>query len=127
MLEIAQTFHAKTNVSFRSGVRLSSGTTQFLYDEEQTAKAGGKGQLEVPTEFELGIAPFEGEAAYRIKARLRWRVRDGGLVIGYKLERPHEVVRDALQAIADRLDGELENVYLGTPRPPTAVLGRDAA
>jgi uncharacterized protein YfdQ (DUF2303 family) len=120
MLEIAQTFHAKTNVSFRSGVRLSSGTTQFLYDEEQTAKAGGKGQLEVPTTFQLGVAPFEGEPAYKVGARLRWRVRDGGLSIGYKLDRPQDVIRTSLEEIAERLAGDFEHVYMGNPRPAEA-------
>lgn len=123
MLEIAQSFHAASAVNFRSATRLDSGTTQFLYDEEQTASAGKTGQLQVPTEFTIGVSPYVGEQPYRLPARLRYRVRSGGLSLGYKLERPERVLRDCIAGIALRLGEGLKDevqIFAGTPKEPLA-------
>jgi uncharacterized protein YfdQ (DUF2303 family) len=118
MLEIAQSIQAKTKVSFRSATRLSDGEVQMQYDEETEAKAGRKGDLTIPSEFVLAIAPFVGEDPYRVNARLRYRINQGELRIGYRLERPDDIVRDALKQIADRLSKEFGNVYMGSPAGP---------
>jgi uncharacterized protein YfdQ (DUF2303 family) len=117
MLEIAQSIHATTNASFRSATRLADGEIQVAYDEEIQASAGHKGELSIPREFILAIAPFVGEEPYRLTARLRYRVGGGNLRIGYKLDQPDEVVRDALKRIADGLAEEFVRVYMGTPAP----------
>lgn len=116
LLEIAQTFHATTSAQFRSGIRLSDGNVQFLYDEETEAKAGRSGQLQIPATFELAIAPFIGEDAQRITADLRYRVRGGKLAIGYRLRRPHEVIELALTQLRARLAGADLVVVNGLPR-----------
>lgn len=115
VLEIAQSFHAHTTAQFRSAQRLSSGETKLVYDEEVRASAGKTGELEVPRVLELGISPFVGEAAVRINAQLRYRVASGTLRIGYKLERPEQVVRDAVETMAAKLRSEFAHVYSGTP------------
>jgi uncharacterized protein YfdQ (DUF2303 family) len=127
MLEVAQSFQAHTEAAFRSGTRLHSGETRLLYDEETTASAGKTGELTVPTTFTLGISPFEGEDPYRVTARLRYRVTGGTLRIGYKLDRPHVVIREAVQAIhqslVEHFGGQAEvDVYLGEPRGVTTPL-----
>lgn len=116
MLEVAQTFQAKTAAQFRQATRLDNGATQFQYDEEVTAKAGTSGQMEVPTTMTLGIAPFLGEQPYEVGARIRYRLSGGTLRIGYKLDRPERVIRDALTQIADRLRGEFPATFIGQPR-----------
>jgi hypothetical protein len=67
---------------------------------------------------ELGLAPFVGEDAYRISARLRYRIRGGDLLLGYRLDRPADVLRDAVDGIADRLGQRftLDRVFVGRPR-----------
>lgn len=115
MLELAQSFHATTNASFRSGTRLSDGEIQFAYDEEVQATAGRSASMQVPQTFELSVRPFEGEDPVPVVARLRYRVAGGNLRIGYKLDRPQDVVRGVLDRIASRLNDELPNVYLGSP------------
>jgi uncharacterized protein YfdQ (DUF2303 family) len=118
MLEVAQTFHASTSAQFRSSTRLASGEQRLQYDEEVKAAAGGSGDLTVPTELVLAIAPFVGEDPYRVTARLRFRLRAGTLTLGYRLDRPEAVQRDALSKIADRLGEQFTNTYLG--EPPTS-------
>lgn len=95
MLELAQSFHAQTKVSFESSRRLSSGQRQLEYREEVNASAGRKGQITIPETFALGLIPFEGGGPYRVEARLRYRMTDGHLAIGYALTRPEDVLREA--------------------------------
>jgi uncharacterized protein YfdQ (DUF2303 family) len=108
MLEIAQSLQATSKVDFQSGVRLSSGQRQFQYVETTTTKAGQKGQLTVPETFVIGLVPFEGSEGYRLTARLRYRITDRGLRMGYKLERPTDVLRTAFGDVVDAIDGDIE-------------------
>jgi uncharacterized protein YfdQ (DUF2303 family) len=116
MLEIAQSFQAAVKVDFQSATRLSSGQRQFSYVETQTSKAGQKGQLTVPEVFTIGLVPFEGSDGYRLTARLRHRITQDGLKLGFKLERPDDIRRtafaDVVKAIGEEIDTPILN---GTP------------
>lgn len=116
MLEIAQSLQAATKVDFQSGVRLATGQRQFQYVETQTTKAGQKGQLTVPEVFTIGLVPFEGSEGYKLTARLRYRITERGLRMGYKLERPGDVLRtafaDVVKTVAEQIS---EPVMNGTP------------
>jgi uncharacterized protein YfdQ (DUF2303 family) len=116
MLEIAQSFQAASKVDFQSASRLASGQRQFQYVETTTAKAGQKGQLTVPETFVVGLVPFEGSEGYRLTARLRYRIGQNGLRLGYKLERPDEIRKtafaDVVKAIGEQIDQPVMN---GTP------------
>lgn len=115
LLEMAQTFQAKQDVNFRSAVRLGDGSIQAQYDEEIDAKAGRKGQMKIPSEFTLVVAPFLGEDPRELTARLRYRIREGKLVIGYKLDHPERVVRETLLAIGETLAESFSSVFIGEP------------
>ncbi|MEU0978499.1 DUF2303 family protein [Streptomyces griseus] len=116
MLEIAQSFQAASKVDFQSANRLASGQRQFQYVETSTAKAGQKGQLSVPETFTIGLVPFEGSEGYRLTARLRYRIGQNGLLLGFKLERPGDVRQkafaDVVTAIGEHIDQPVMN---GTP------------
>lgn len=113
VLELAQSFHATTAVTFRSSTRLATGEQQLQYDEETAATAGRTGQLNVPTAIVLVLAPFIGEQEVQIAARFRFRVNSGHLQLGYKLDQPEKVVRDAIETIAERIAGRFARTYLG--------------
>ncbi len=119
MLELARTFDAKRNVNFRSGVKLESGDVQLTYEEITKAHAGEKGELEIPSAFTIRIAPFLGVPAADISARLRWRITDGDLSIGYALLRPDRVRRDIISTLIGEMRGKLEDIpmFMGTPPP----------
>ena len=111
MLELAQTFHAKTGVTFQSSHMLSSGQRQFSYVEDTQASAGGRGELVVPTTFTLAVSPFEGvtgadgkPVGYKVLARFRFRLGEGHLKLGYRLVRPEDVIEDAFKGVVDQLD-----------------------
>lgn len=107
MLEVAQSFEAKRSADFESGTRLSSGDVSFRYTETTQAKAGQKGDLEVPAAFVLRLPVFEGGALVELKARLRYRISNTGLQIGYKLDRPDELQRAAVEAVAQDVTAAL--------------------
>lgn len=113
MLEIAQSFQAASKVDFQSASRLSSGQRQFQYVETTTAKAGQKGTLQVPETFVIGLVPFEGSEGYRLTARLRYRIGQTGLRLGYKLERPDEIRKtafaDVVKTIGEQIDTAVMN------------------
>lgn len=116
MLEIAQSFQAASKVDFQSASRLSSGQRQFQYVETTTTKAGQKGQLTVPESFVIGLVPFEGSDGYKLTARLRYRIGDRGLRLGYKLDRPDEVRRTAFADVVKAIGEQIEEpVMNGTP------------
>jgi uncharacterized protein YfdQ (DUF2303 family) len=115
VLEIAESFQATTSSQFKSAQRLATGQVHFTFVEDVEAKAGLNGELDIPTKIELSIAPFLGERACAITALLRYRVREGKLSIGYKLVRPTDVIRDAIDLIAERLQETFPRVYLGEP------------
>lgn len=116
MLEIAQSIHATVSATFRSAKRLSDGETQMVYEEQIDGSAGQtKGELKIPEVFKLAIAPFLGEDVYAVNARFRYRLGGGSLRIGYKLERPDDVIIDALEQIKKKLDEKYDNVYMGIP------------
>lgn len=113
LLEIAQTFQMTSGANFRSSIRLSTGQQQFQYDEDGQATAGLTGQLAVPTQILLVVAPFFGEHPSRINARLRFRLNSGKLTLGYMLDRPEVVVRDALERVAETLGEKFDHTYVG--------------
>lgn len=117
MLEIAQSIRGTNKAEFAAGTRLSSGQRTFQYTEEVKATAGGKGQLAVPETFSIGLVPFEGAEGYKLTARLRFRIdRDSGLHLGYKLERPGDVLKAAFEDIRRTIGEQIDTPVLnGTP------------
>jgi uncharacterized protein YfdQ (DUF2303 family) len=122
MLEVAQHFQVTRSAAFRSSQHLGSGRVGFLYDETDEAKAGAGQNFEIPTEFKLGIPVYVGEEAFAIRARFRYRLNNGVLTLGYKIERPDVIKEGAAGQIASRLRGEGEGlaskfaaVYAGEP------------
>lgn len=117
MLEIAQSIQATSKVDFKSGTRLSSGQRQLEYVETTTAKAGQRGQLTIPDTFEIGLVPFEGSAPYKVTARFRYRISgEGQLKLGYRLDRPENVLRAAFDDVLGDLQSRVEHqVMNGAP------------
>ncbi len=122
MMEMAQTFHASVDTKFRSGTRLSTGQTQFLYEEDVKGTAGAEpGTITIPETFTLGVAPFIGAQPYEVTARLRYRLRAGDLQIGYFLVRPEDVERDAFLAVlADVAAAMPDTAFVRGPAPSNA-------
>lgn len=117
MLDLAQTFNAHTAADFRSSNRLANGATQFRYEENIDAQAGVNGEITIPEQLELSIAPFFGSEKFQVFARFRFVLRAGDLALGYKLTRPADVERGAFSIIADRVAEELPATLIAGVAP----------
>lgn len=107
MLEISRTLEAKKNVNFLSTTRLRDGTVDFTY-EEKVETTANKGMLVVPEMFEIFIPVFVGGGSEFIKAKLRYRIGDGGkLAMWYELERPHKVLDEAFKDVRETIEQNL--------------------
>lgn len=116
VLEVSRTLEAKKKVEFASSVRLSDGSVQFNYEEDVQGSAL-KGQLKVPESFVLAIPVFENGDPWRIEAKLRYRIAEGGkLTIWYELVRPHKVIEAAVKELRAKIAEETGlSILVGAP------------
>jgi uncharacterized protein YfdQ (DUF2303 family) len=110
LLEVATTFRATKKADYKGGVRLDNGDVEFSYQEQTTSSAGGKsGKLEIPQTFTVRIAPWRGVDPVDLTARLRYRLTDGQLGIGFSLLRPDRAKDDAFEGIHARLREQIDS------------------
>lgn len=107
MIEISRTLEAKKKVNFASGIRLSNGDNELTFEETISGTAG-KGKLQIPETFTIGIPVLEGGAPYEVTARLRYRIGEAGkLSMWFDLLRPHKIVEDATNELWARIEANL--------------------
>ncbi len=94
MIEVARDLKAKSEVNFASSIRLANGQTQFTYQEEVRGSVG-KGNMEVPETFKIAIPIYMGGPRYEMTARLRYRIKEGKLVLWYDLHRVQKLIEEA--------------------------------
>jgi uncharacterized protein YfdQ (DUF2303 family) len=115
MMEVARDLEAKTDVEFGSGLRMQSGQVQLKYTETIKTTVGG-GQIEFPDRFTLSVPVFVGAPRISMDALLRFRIREGKLILWFTLIRPEEVQRTAFLNARDQIASTLEVVVInGTP------------
>lgn len=85
LLELVQTFEASSDHQFKSSTRLASGQVQLKYEENIKATGGVTGELTIPTEIVLALAPYKGTAKFEVRARFRYRIKNGQLLLGIKI------------------------------------------
>ncbi|MCB8880098.1 DUF2303 family protein [Acidisoma cellulosilytica] len=103
MLDIVTKLQAIRTVNFKSGVRLSSGEIQFQHMEDVQAQVGA-GSIAVPETFTLGIAPIFGLASYAVPARFRYRIQEGRLQMGYKLQRVETMMGKIVEDVIGKIE-----------------------
>jgi len=109
MIDIARTFQAHTKVNFESAIRETSGDVKLSFIEDTTAKAGQKGDIEIPARIQLALRPYVGGPIYSIWANFRYRLRGGAVFLGFKLERPELILEAAFaDIVAEIRDGKTD-------------------
>ncbi|WP_234057937.1 DUF2303 family protein [Microbacterium sp. NFH-22A-Y] len=109
LIDIARTFQAKTSVNFESGFREGSGDVTLQYVEDTKAKAGQKGDIEIPARIQLALRPYVGGPMYSIWASFRYRLNGGNVVLGFRLERPENILEAAFADIVTEIrDGRTD-------------------
>ena len=110
MLEIVTYLEATKSASFKSGLRLQSGSIQ-LENIENTEARVGSGRIEVPETFHLGIQPFVGGARYQVPARFRFRIDGGKLRLGFLLQRREDLVGSVINDLVAAIDRGTDNAW----------------
>lgn len=84
-LDVARTLEAKTSVNFKAGLRLQNGDHSLTFEETTVAKAGAKGDLEIPSQFTVSVRPYLGHKPVLLEARLRYKLSEGAITFTYEL------------------------------------------
>ena len=111
LLQAVTNLYEVRNVTYGRTVSLSNGMASFEFREED----GQKGQIQVPTEFVVGIPVFEdGEdgPAYTIRAKLRYRIdrNSGALCLWYELQLINRIFKNAIERQSNAISEKLTNV-----------------
>lgn len=118
MLEIAQSFQATIGATLRSARRLASGEVQFLYAEEVAASAGRNGDITIPTELVVAVAPYEGAEPVEFTARFRYRFIGGHPPqLGFKIDQTASLRRRVVDAVVAQVEENLAGITVlrGSP------------
>ncbi len=99
LLEVALNLQGTRKADFKSGVNLSNGTTQLIYQEEDDAK-GGKQNLIIPQRIAIRIPVYYGDVLAEIEAFFRYRLDDGKLRFIVKMHRREMILQDAFRGKA---------------------------
>ena len=93
MLAMAQQLEIRQDFKVKSAVRLQSGgvNLEFIQNDD----AGTIERMKVFDRFSIGIAPFFNGQAYKIDARLRYRVGQGEVKFWYELNRTDLTLQNA--------------------------------
>lgn len=114
MFDIITTLQASGRLNFRQAVRIDNSTIKLTYEETIDAKAGQKGELNVPQVFALGIELYPGMGTTTIQARLRYKIQDGQLTFTFKLQDMERITRAAVDRIVQTIKAETGlAVFLG--------------
>ena len=108
ILEIAQTFQAKSTVDFSSAVRLSSGAIKLKRDEKIEATAGERADISIPEELTVALPLFKYGKSYAVRARLRYRIVDSTVKLSVLLVDPEMAIEHAFKEVMDEVSKELE-------------------
>lgn len=114
MLRMALDFEAKQDMRFKSALRLQSGGVDLSFVQQEDT--GTLEKMKLFDRFSVGIAVFWGDAAYRVDARLRYRVREGKLSFWYELIRADKVLEAAAVAIVAKIGTATDRTpFFGNP------------
>jgi uncharacterized protein YfdQ (DUF2303 family) len=99
MLEISQFFEVTRTTSFKSVTRPKAGLINFKNEQsDQTSNKSGAGEdMEVPDTITLFLAPMFGGTPMNVTARFRYRIENGTLKLGVKLQRIEEIMSEIIE------------------------------
>jgi uncharacterized protein YfdQ (DUF2303 family) len=114
MLQVAQNLKATKEVNFKQSKRLDNGQNQFIYEETINGTCSS-GDIEVPELFKIQLQIFKFGAAYKLSARLRYRISPNGLSFWYTLINPQRSLDDAIADVEAYLTENCitEHIYMG--------------
>lgn len=118
MLEIAQDLRATSKLDFEAGNRPQNGQRHFKYMETIDAKAGRRGELEIPERIGLLLRVFQGQDPVNATARFRYQIGNP-LQLGFTIDRVEDVVNEARDLVIELITSGIAHgsVFAGIPTP----------
>ncbi len=114
MLRMAIDFESKQDMRFKSAIRLQNGGVDLAFVQQEDN--GTLEKMKLFDHFAIGVPVFWGDSAYRVEARLRYRVREGKLTFWYELIRSDKVLEAASNAIVSMIARRLQRpIFYGQP------------
>ncbi len=114
MLEMAPSFEANQDMRFKSAIRLQNGGVQMSFAQDDDAQTLQK--MQAFDRFSIGFPVFWNGDAYRVDARLRYRVREGKLTFWFELLRQDKVLEAATQTLIKQIREKTGNpFFFGDP------------
>lgn len=114
LLEVARGLKMQEQSEVTNAQNLASGETEIVFRTTHTNESGQP--LKVPNLFLVGMPVFDGDAAYKMPIRLRYRRHGPAMTWIIKRYRPELVFFDAFDQAAKRVAAEAElPVLTGTP------------
>lgn len=114
LLEVSRGLRVTETAEVANVTNLASGEVEVVFRTTHTGAAGQK--LSVPNLFLVGVPVFDGDAAYKLPIRLRYRRVDGHIVWQVARYRPDIVFFDAFDRATARVREETGlPVFIGTP------------
>ena len=105
ILELAQHLEMHTDVAFKSAQRLTDGRREIRF-EETTQGRVGNGAIDLPAEIVLSLPIFRWARKEQIVAKLRYRIVEGRLLLGYRLHRPFDAIDAAFKTVLEAIQVE---------------------
>lgn len=108
LLEVCRDIQAHRKVNFVKAVRTSSDNESFEWTDETQATTR-RGNIEIPTKFEIEIPVYFDGRTIKFFAFLRWTLVEGeGVKLGVQLHRPEHVrqavFKEIVGQVRDRTD-----------------------
>lgn len=105
LLEQVMDLEAKTDVTFKSAVRLSDGSTSLTYNEEvKTGSGTVNSQASFPTMMRIAVPMFVGDRdPVTLDCLLRFRIQSGKLSFMVKIKRRDLVERERVEGMVTEI------------------------
>jgi len=117
LLEVTRTFHASSSGRFKRAENLHSGDVELVYEQTTEATAGTSKTSTVPREFTVALRPYLGHDRVLIRGRFSYRIKDGTLILGFRLLNLDDISRAAVETLVTVVAGALELPYIEGAAP----------
>ena len=105
VMDMVMKFDATKKVTFKSSTRLSDGSRQFQYVEENDQRGG----VTLPDHFIIMAPVYRGMEPQHIKFMVRYRITDGALRFQVEMHDKDTVMREAMDRCIDALKTDLKS------------------
>ena len=105
MLELVRTLQINSNVAFNSWEKGDNGNVMLSFQKIVQARAGEKGEVDLPPTFQISIPCFMGGIMLPMQAKLRFEISesDKKLKLWYELQKVQQLVQEHTKKVVEHV------------------------